>query len=105
MTDQEIYQLVVSVLEMAQSREETHLLHAKLLHRRIDALERTISLQGALAEIPACEERALLQRQLADLIAQDEIPGETRRLIARIETQHELAEALLSSLRGRLETD
>lgn len=99
MTDQEIYRLVVSVLEAAQSREETHLLHAKLLHRRLDALQQALSLQAELAALPEGEERALLQRNLAAVIAQHEIRDETRLLVARGESQHESQEALLNTLR------
>lgn len=104
MTDKEIYQLVVSTQEMAQQREALHVMQAKLLHRRIDGLLQLVSLQGQLAELPAGEDRDQMAKQLAGIIDRDEIPGQTRKLVAMIESQHELAEALLDTLRTRIES-
>lgn len=94
--------MILNLYEAAQSREEIHLLHAKLLAGRFNALRGLLLNLTKLSEVPPSEEKEQIFGELVQLLESDPVPAEHDKLIARIESQHEAQQYFLSKLKAEI---
>jgi hypothetical protein len=103
MTDREIWEQIINLMQEGLERDEWQLKHVKLLHRRMEAQQELLGSVLELTRLPAGPERDALSLRIEQSVLGGGLQREARRLVAAHESQHERTGGILARFREELE--